>query len=184
MATPAGYWFISCNYSGSMIRTTLICAAILSAAAISLAGCGSSDPAAPTDYKVEAFSWPQIAKHKPVEGYVESAWHDPAYSYVVLAVDTRSSDETASPQASAQLARIQTTKLSGYKERGVKWIRLSGRPALRWAFDLGNRAHIEYFFEECGISFVVRGTSGLPGFSSISETFRAIATTIKTACSE
>jgi hypothetical protein len=168
-----------------MIRMILICIAVLSAAAMSLAGCGESDPAKPTDYKVEADpSWPQVAKHKRVEGYVENAWRDPAYTYVIFAIDTRSSDETAPPLASAQLARIQTTNLVGFEERGMRWIRLGGRPAVRWSFNVSNRAHIEYFFEECGISFLVRGTTGLPSFSAISEHMRAMAATIKTACSE
>lgn len=158
-------------------------AALVATAA--LTGCGGSDESSgPADYRVEVSeSWPQIVDHKQVEGYVENAWQDPAYTYVIFAIDTRPLDETAPPLASAQLARIQTTKLVGYKERGMRWIRLGGRPAVRWSFDVSDRAHIEYFFEECGISFLVRGTTGLPGFSSLSEHMREMAATIKTACS-
>ncbi len=167
-----------------MIRSSLACSAALLAILALLTGCGSSSSADPAGYRVEFTDWPQIERHKQVDGYVESAWRDPAYTYVIFAIDSRPADETGSPMANAQLARIQTTKLTGYRERGIRWIRLNGRPAVRWAFDVADRAHIEYFFEECGTSFLVRGTSGLYGFSSLSETFREKAVSIKTACHE
>lgn len=169
-------------------RTAILVGALLALVGIGIvvvlllaSGGGSSSPG-PADYHAEITAWIPLENHKPVEGYVESAWHDPAYSYVILAIDTRSSDETAPPLASAQLARIQTTQLVGFKERGMRWIKLGGRPAVRWSFNVADRAHIEYFFEECGISFLVRGTTGLPGFSAISEDMRAMAATIKAAC--
>jgi hypothetical protein len=82
--------------------------------------------------------------------------------------------------ANAALARIQSYKLPGYEERGMKWIRLAGKPAVRWAFHTaGERSGIDYFFEECGISFVVRGTMGNVAYESLSESFREMAATIK-----
>lgn len=166
-----------------MSRLVAILTVMLLATA-ALAGCGGSEESSgPADYQVDIETWTQIADHKKVEGYVESAWHDPPYPFVIIAIDTRSSDETAPPLASAQLARIQTTKLVGYKERGMRWIRLAGRPAVRWAFNVGDKAHIEYFFEECGISFLVRGTTALAGYTPITEHMRQMATTIRTDCS-
>ena len=166
-----------------MAKLSLTCAVAL-VAVVALTGCGSSDPSGPGDYQAGVYEgWPQIVKNEQVEGYLENAWQDPAYEYVIIAFDTRASDETAPPLASAQLARIQTTKLVGYRERGMRWIRLGGRPAVRWSFNVGDRSHIEFFFEECGISFLVRGTMGLPGFSALSESMREMAAATSTDCS-
>ncbi len=166
-----------------MIRSAATSVALLLVAAVAITGCGGSSPADPTAYKVEAFSdWPQTEKHKQVEGYVENAWRDPAYTYVIFTVDSRAAGETASPLQNAQLARVQTTKLHGYKERGMRWITLGGKPAVRWSFDMGEQANIRWFFEECGISFVVRGTTGLYGFTSLSGDMREMAATIKADC--
>lgn len=160
----------------------LVCIAAMLVALLSLAGCGggssSADPAAYTE-RIDP-GWPPLARHKQVEGWDESAWRDPAYSDVVVTIDSRAADETGSPLANAQLARIQTTKLQGYHERGMRWIRLGGRPAVRWAFDVGKQANIRWFFEECGVTFIVRGTMGIYGFTALSESMRReIAAAIK-----
>jgi hypothetical protein len=170
-----------------MIRPAAIGLAVLLVAAIG-AGCGgggsSVDPAAYT-VGVLAETWDQLENHKQVEGWDESAWRDPAYSYVIVTIDSRAADAGGSPLQNAQLARIQTTKLHGYKEAGMRWIRLGGKPAVRWAFDMGEQANIRWFFEECGVSFVVRGTTGLFGFTALSENMRDTAATIKVdGCNE
>jgi len=170
-----------------MIRSSAIVGAALVAATLALAGCGGSSSVDPAAYKVGvlAETWDQIEKHKQVEGWAETAWHDPAYDYVVVTIDSRAAEETGSPLQNAQLARIQTTKLQGYKEGGMRWIRLGGKPAVRWAFDMGEQANIRWFFEECGVSFVVRGTTGLFGFQALSENMRDTAATIEVeGCNE
>ncbi len=168
-----------------MLRSSLACGTALLAILALLAGCGSSSQADPAAYRADIYDdWPQIENHKQVEGYDESAWRDPAYTYVIITIDSRAADETGSPLENAQLARVQTTRLHGYRERGMKWIRLGGRPAVRWAFDVGKQANIRWFFEECGVSFLVRGTTGLYGFQALSESMREMAATIKPACDE
>jgi hypothetical protein len=163
-----------------MIRSSLACGAALLAIGVLVAGCGGSSPVDPAAYRANIYEdWPQVKNHKQVEGYDESAWHDPAYSYVVITIDSRAADETGSPLENAQLARIQTTKLHGYRERGMKWIKFGGKPAVRWAFDIGEQANIRWFFEECGVSFIVRGTTGLYGFQSLSESMREMAAPIE-----
>ena len=163
-----------------MFRSSLACAAVLLTIGSVLAGCGGGSSVDPAAYKASVYTdWPQLKKHKQVEGWDESAWRDPAYTYVIITIDSRAADETGSPLQNAQLARIQTTKLHGYKERGMRWIRLGGKPAVRWSFDMGEQANIRWFFEECGVAFVVRGTTGLYGFQALSESMREMAATIK-----
>jgi hypothetical protein len=146
-----------------------------------VAGCGGSGSSPnPADYKIEIFNgWPQIKKEEKVGGYVENAWRDPESP--IIAVDTRAAgDEAGSPMANADLARVQTSELPGFKERGVKRVKLGRRPAVQWAYDTADeRAGIDFFFEECGISFVVRGTMGQVAFEALSESIREMAETIK-----
>lgn len=165
-----------------MNRMAAIVAVALLVGAV-LAGCGGSSPADPAAYHAHIYTdWPQLKKHEQVEGWDESAWRDPAYSYVIITIDTRAADETGSPLHNAQLAWVQTTRLQGFKERGMRWITLGGKPAVRWAFDMGGQANIRWFFEECGVSFLVRGTTGLYGFPVLSESMREMAATIKGDC--
>jgi hypothetical protein len=164
-----------------MIKLIATVAAVLFAALLLLTGCGgSSKPVDPTAYGIEIFNgWPQVKKEEKVGGYVENAWRDPVSP--IIAVDTRAAGEEAgSPMANADLARVQTSEIPEYKERGVKRVKLGRRPAVQWAYDTADeRAGIDFFFEECGISFVIRGTMGQVAFEALSESIREMAETIK-----
>lgn len=164
-----------------MIKPIATLAAALLAALLLLTGCGSSSkPVDPTAYDIEIFNgWPQVKKEEKVGGYIENAWLDPESP--IIAVDTRAvSDETGSPVANADLARIQTSELPAYKERSFKRVKLGSRSAMAFAYDTADeRAGIDFFFEECGISFVVRGTMGQYGFEALAPSIREMAETIK-----
>ncbi|HEU4736108.1 MAG TPA: hypothetical protein VFS48_03660 [Solirubrobacterales bacterium] len=121
--------------------------------------------------------WRQVADEKPVAGFLESAWLNPVGPSIVI--DTRLADEIGSPMANAQLAQIQTSKLPGYRERGMRWIKLGGRPAVRWGFDVGKEeSRIEFFFEECDTSFIVRGSMSTYGFQAYAESIGEMSATI------
>lgn len=153
-------------------------------AALALSDDGSAEPTRPARYDITINNgWPQVVDEKQVSGYLESAWHDPVGPDI--AVNSRLSDETGSPMANAQLAQIQTSKLPGYRERGLKRTKLGGRPAVSWGFDIANEeSGYELFFEECGTSFIVRGSVPTIGFEAYSSSFREMASTIKVACDE
>lgn len=154
--------------------------AALVAALLLLAGCGGGEKTVdPAAYDVKPFNgWPQITKEEKVGGYVENAWRDPESP--IFAVDSRPADETGSPMAEADLARVQTHELPGYKERGLKRVKLGGHPVIQWAFDTAEeRSGIDFFFEECGVSFVARGAMGQFAFEALSESMREMAATIK-----
>jgi hypothetical protein len=164
-----------------MIRLIALPAAALLAALSLLTGCGSSSkPTDPSAYKIEIFNgWPQVKKEEKAGGYIENAWRDPESP--IIAVDTRAAEDgTGSPMANADLARIQTYELPGYKERGLKRVKLGSRSAVQFAYDTAEeRSGIDFFFEECGISFVIRGTMGQVAFAALSESIREMAETIK-----
>jgi hypothetical protein len=158
--------------------TVTVAVALLTALLLTSCG-GSSKPVDPSAYSLTIIGWPQVKKEEKVGGYIENAWRDPESP--IIAVDTRAaSDDVGSPMANADLARIQTSELPGYKERGFKRVKLGSRSAVSFAFDsAAERAGIDFFFEECGISFVVRGTMGQYGFEVIAPSIREMAESIK-----
>jgi hypothetical protein len=151
---------------------------------VCIGGCGDSGRDQPATYKVTVSeAWPKVVDEKEVDGYIESAWRDPVGPTVTI--NTRLASETGSPMANAQLARLQTSKLPGYHERGMKWVKVGGRPVVHWAFDMPEEeARIEYFFEECETTFILRGTTNLFGFEAYSEDYRAYTASIKPECDE
>lgn len=126
--------------------------------------------------------WPQDASDQHVGGYLESAWHDPASTETTFVIDSRDAGEAGPPMVSAELARLQTQHLPKYRERGRSWVRLRGQPAIRWAYDVAGEAHLDYFFEECDTSFVVRGTTPPVAWDALAPFFRGMATVITANC--
>jgi len=91
-----------------LIGSLLALLAIGVVAALVLSSDAGSSDIGPTDYRVEFTDWPPIERYKEIDGYVESVWRDPAYADVIFVIDSRPANETGSPMANAQLARIQT----------------------------------------------------------------------------
>jgi hypothetical protein len=178
---------IPVTISNSVTKLALLAAALLSLAAC-VAGCGSSSgdsgPARPATYKITINNgWSKVADEKEVDGFLESAWHDPVGP--TYAVNTRLSSETGPPMYNAQLARIQTSKMPGYRERWMKREKVGGRPVVVWAFDVANEeSRVEYFFEECGTLFVTRGAMGTIGFEAFARDWHEYTRSIEPDCEE
>jgi hypothetical protein len=168
----------------SVTKLALIGAALVALVACA-GGCSSSSGAdRPATYKITINNgWPKIVDEKEVAGFLESAWRDPVGPTV--AVNTRLASETGSPMYNAQLAQIQTSKMPGYRERGMKRETVGGRPVVRWAFDVANEeSRVEYFFEECDTLFILRGAMGTVGFEAFASDWQAFTASIKPDCSE
>ncbi len=167
-----------------MIKLALLGAALLALAGCA-AGCGSSsEPDRPATYKITINNgWPKVVDEKKVAGFLESAWRNPVGP--TFAVNTRLASETGSPMYNAQLAQIQTSKMPGYRERGMKREKVGGRPVVRWAFDVANEeSRVEYFFEECDTLFILRGAMGTVGFEAFARDWHAYTASIKPDCDE
>jgi len=148
------------------------------------AGCGDSGPDQPVTYKITINNgWPKIVDEEEVSGSIENAWHDPVGP--TIAVNTRLASETGTPMANAQLAQIQTSKLPGYRERGLKWMRVGGRPTVRWSFDMPNeQSRVEFFFEACDTAFIVRGAMGTIAYEAFARDWHMMTASIKPDCDE
>lgn len=168
------------------------------AAALILAGCGGggSDQATAqprpksvppffhqAHYDVRIYTgWPQDESDKKVGSYLESAWHDPAGSIADILIDSRESADTGSPIANAELARVQAEQLPGYREHDFKKVMLGAQPAVRWAYDLSGKERLDYFFERCGTSFIVRGSFPPTSLAIYPPSIQTMASAIKVVC--
>jgi len=181
-----------------MINSKLIRAAFLLLALAFIAGCGSdgsSDATAKSrpksepplyhqaEYDVET-GWEPEASDRRVGSYLESVWHDPASFSAKLRIDSRPSEGTAPPLAAADLARIQTNWMPEYRERSFKKVKIGGHSAIRWAADAAGESLIEYLFEECGTSIVMRGTTIPVAYEDFSRFYGIVASRIKVVCDE
>jgi hypothetical protein len=129
-------------------------------------------------------SWAPGETDRRVGAYLESSWHYPVDQAAAFTVNSRTADETGSSMAAADLARIQTHKLPDYHERGLKEIMLRGLPAVRWSYDLAGTVYAEYFFEECGIDFVIRGMAPSGTWSELASFFDEMAAGVTAKCNE
>lgn len=171
---------------GLLAGVVLSLIAIGVVAGLILSGCGDSQaaPTRPARYDVAINNgWPQTDNEKEVSGYLESAWRDPVGP--TITIDTRLSDETGSPLANAELAQIQTSKLPGYRERGLEKVKLGGRPTVTWGFEIANGASgYELFLEECDTTFIVRGAMPAVAYAAFARDFREVTSSIKAHCDE
>src|SRR6188472_878015 len=171
--------------AAALAVTALVAIAV---AASLLAGCGGSSapktvlvhPSAKpplyhqTRYDVET-SWEQETSDERVGAYLESAWHDPASFSSKTLIDSRASAGAPPPLVAAELARLQSNRLPGYLDRGIKRVKLAGRPAVRWSFFGAGKDWIEYFFEECGTSIVFRGSTSPIALEPFAEFYQQVA---------
>jgi hypothetical protein len=134
-----------------------------------------------TDYDVET-TWDQDASERKIGRYLENSWHDPAAVNALLVIDSQASNGAVSPLAAAELARIQTGRLSTYHERSFKKVKIGGHPAVRWAYSVADEGYIEYFFAQCGTSIHLHGSTALITFKDFADYYRGVTSGIKVAC--
>jgi hypothetical protein len=136
-----------------------------------------------TEYDVNT-TWDHDVSDKRVGKYLVSVWHDPAVPTTRLFIDSRPSEGTSPPLASAELARIQASSLRKYRERGIKKVKVGGHPAIRWAFEAGGEGYIEYFFAECGTSILLHGSTDPVDFEGFARFYSQVASRVKVVCDE
>lgn len=170
-----------------IVAGVLVALAVIAVAAVLLGGDSSDSPdvdpavTASQNYHQAQYdagianSWAPDGSDRRVGDYLESSWRYPGNRAAAFTIYSRMADETGSPAAAADLARVQIHKLPGYRERGLKDVRLRGLPAVRWAFDLPGTVYAEYFFEECGISLVTRASAPAGIWDELSSLFQRMA---------
>lgn len=182
-----------------MTNLGLVRVAVLLVGLLFVAGCGdggSSDATAegprpksePPIYHQKEYdvntTWDQGVSDRKVGSYLESIWHDQASFSSRLIIDSRPAEGAPSPLAAAELSRAQANWLPKYRERSLKRVRLGKRSAIRWAYYAAGEDRIEYFFEECGTSFVFRGSTLPIAYEPFSEFYGVVAARVKALCDD
>jgi len=116
--------------------------------------------------------------------YLESVWHDPASFSSKLIIDSRPAEGALPPMAAAEFTRMQANWLPQYKEIALKRVKLGKRSAIRLAYFAAGEDRIYYFFEECGVSIVFRGSTTHIAYEPFSEFYGTVASRVKPLCDE
>jgi hypothetical protein len=133
------------------------------------------------EYDAET-TWDNDASDKRVGTYLESVWHDPASPTATLLINSRPSEGTPTPLATAEQARIQANRLPDYRERSFKKVKLGRQPMTRFAYDAEGESYIAYFFELCNTNITARGSSDPGLFENFSEYYDLAVSAIKVLC--
>jgi hypothetical protein len=179
-----------------ILMIKLVRIAVAFSALLLIVGCGgggSSDATAESrpksdpplyhqkEYDAET-GWEQDTSDRKVGSYLESVWHDPASFSSKLVIDSRPAEGAPPPLAAAELARVQVNWLRDYRERSFKRVKLGRQAAIRWAYDAAGEGHFAYFFEKCGTSIVIRGSTSPIAFEPFSEFYGVVASRVKPVC--
>ncbi len=116
--------------------------------------------------------------------YLESIWHDPASFSSKLIIDSRPAEGAPPPMVAAELVRMQANWLPKYRERSLKRVKIAHHPAIRLAYFAAGEDRIYYFFEECGVSIVFRGSTIAYSYEPFSEFYGHVVSNIKPVCDE
>jgi hypothetical protein len=173
----------------------------LVAVALAISGCGGSGggeeskessvkrpSAQPPVYHLAEYDmetgWVKETLDEKVGSYRQSVWHDPASFSSKLIIDSRPAAGALPPMAAAEFSRVRADDLPDYRERVLKRVKLGKRPAVRWAYFGAGEDRIDYFFEECGTSFVFRGSTSPIAYEPFSEFYGVVASRVKAVCNE
>ena len=178
---------------------------LLVAVALSISGCGSASSNAPSppepkavrqnlgglplfhqaDYDIEIYrGWTREKNDEKAGPYLESAWNDPASDEIILFVDSRAGVEDGSSRREAERAREKASRSPDYHERSFDSVGLGGHRAIRWVFREGHTRWLEFFFDQCGIGIVTRGTAIPTSFGTLGESFQEMSSSIGVHCQE
>lgn len=147
-------------------KALIVWFAALLFAALFLAGCGGSNDTTTGQevkaepplfhqalYDFETFGGAiQVKSDKRIGDTLESVWADPNNPKATLTV-TASTESPNSPREEAELSRERMRQLPGYHERSFKAVKLRGRPATQWTYEIAGIGRSTYFFEACDIHY-------------------------------
>ena len=135
------------------------------------------------EYDMET-TWVNESLDKKEGHYLESVWHDPASFSSKMIIDSRPAAGAPPPMTAAELVRMQANWLPKFGERALKRVKIGGHPAVQLAYFAFGEDYVYYFFEECGVSIVLHGSTAPIAYGPSSEFYGMVVSRIKPVCEE
>ena len=140
------------------------------------------------DYSAPGFSagvprgWRLVEDAKAKGVYTDSTWKAPAPSRARLTIAYRPGTDVR-PDTVAGSVRTARSQSPTYAE--VAWgpIELNGNTATRWVYGFNGRQYATWTMNPCGTAVAVHGSSRPAEFLRWVPTFRAVAASVRPACS-
>jgi hypothetical protein len=125
----------------------------------------------------------QVESDKRIGNTLESVWANPNNAKETVAITASTGEGLGSPREEAELAREQMKLLPGYRERSFKAVKLRGRPATQWTYEIAGIGRSEYFFEACDVHYAfIANAYEKPFELPIELRYRRIAKLIAPVC--
>lgn len=127
--------------------------------------------------------WREDKNDEPISGRLESTWTSKADSNTSVLIDAQQPAASGTPIQNARSVRAQTSQTPGYQEFAFNPTSLAGRSTARWVFSVSGDKRVDYFFNACGTSFAVLGSTSPSSFPAKASAFRAVASSLEPKCS-
>jgi len=127
-------------------------------------------------YSAQVPNWPLVEDKNQRAELVRSKWEKDGEKTSVL-IDAVPG-ETQEPAEKAASIRAVVSQESSYRELGFDPVRLGGRDAYRWVFELEGDRRVDYFIGGCGGGYAVLGSTSPSRFRRYEATFRAVAASL------
>ena len=127
-------------------------------------------------YSAQVPDWPLVEDENQRAELVRSKWEKDGENTSVL-IDAVPG-ETQAPAEKAASIRAVVSQQSSYRELRFDPVRLGGRDAYRWVFELEGDRRVDYFVAGCGGGYAVLGSTSPLRFRRYEATFRAVAASL------
>ncbi|MFM9140342.1 MAG: hypothetical protein ACKOTH_07370, partial [Solirubrobacterales bacterium] len=126
--------------------------------------------------------WRLVEDAVPKGAYTDSEWRAPAPSRASLTIAVRP-DTGASPEEVAGNLRTERAGDPSYAEIAWGPIGLNGNTATRWVYGFAGRQNATWTQNPCGTAVAVHGSTRPAECIRWAPTFRAVAASVRPACS-
>ena len=122
----------------------------------------------------------ELEVHK--SSYVSSSWYDPSNPTDKLLIDWSSPTAGRTLQQDAQPVYVEVSQDPGYEQLYYGPGNLSSVDSWMWEFRVNGHQDIDYFLQDCSMSFAVFGSADPVQFNQLRSAFRESAGSLRATC--
>jgi hypothetical protein len=118
--------------------------------------------------------------HKP--GYVSSSWYDPSDPTDKLLIDWSRPTAGLTLKQDARPVHDEVSQDAGYEQLYYGLGNLNSVDSWMWEFRVNGHQDIDYFLQDCSVSFAVLGSADPDQFNRLRSSFRESAQSLRATC--